>query len=367
MNRINTKLFALALLALCFLLTACPPANKDDNADEPDAGEQEQPPIPVEVHKIKRGDIDQTLQSSATVTARQEVLLLAETTGKVTRVMVEEGDTVQPKQELARLSNLQLEQSIGGSEITVSRLRKEREDLKPLLEKGYTSRRSFEEIEYQLKQAQQQLRAARGQLQSLRVVSPISGLVARRSIQQGQQVTPGVELFHLVNPEQLEVVLNIPERSLGQVREGGEGYVVSEALGQTLHFPARVRLINPVVDPRAGTIKVTLEVLKPELQADGKTWRLRPGMLVQSHLITARQKDVVLVPKRALMRDGNNTHVFVAKVSPEGHVAEKRQVKRGLTQGNLVEIGEGVKAGEDLVVLGQNGLKEGSKIKLVQP
>lgn len=358
----KTRLRALALFAALWL-GACTPGQGLPGED-PDAGGEAAPrAVPVETAPVTRGDMEQTLESAATISARREVLVLAEVTGQVTSVKVEEGDSVQQGQDLARLQNRQIEQAVPSAEITVSRMRQEKQNLQPLKDKGYVSRQTYEEIDYQLRQAQQQLQAARGQLQSLRVRAPMSGLVARRSVQPGQQVTPGGELFYLVDPDQLEVLLRVPERSLGQIKEGTRGYVTSQALGESLRFPAHVRLINPVVDPRTGTIKVTLAIDQAQLQQQ----RLRPGMLVNARLITSQRPEVLQVPRRALVRDGDRTWVFVAQAQGEGHKAQKVAVQTGLRQDDQVEVLSGLQEGQAVVVLGQTGLKEGTPLQVVTP
>ncbi len=317
--------------------------------------------IPVEVEASRKGRVSQTILATATVAARREVLVLSETRGLAREVGVEEGDAVQKGALLARLVNADLELSVPMAGSTVSRLKREVENLKPLVEKGYVSRQSYEELKHQLTLAQDQLTRARTQVDALRIKAPLDGVVARRSVVIGQQVNPGQELFHLVDPSQLEVVINVPERSLGQIGEGEPAYAISEALGPQ-RFVGQIRLINPVVNPQTGTIKVTIALDR----ASGEGPRLRPGMFVSVHLITDVREDATLVPKRALVYKDDKPFVFVAEGPDEARKAAMRPVVVGFGEDSAVEIVEGLEAGEEVVVLGQSGLKDGAEIRVVR-
>lgn len=351
------------LLALFLILTACKPGEESKEEEE-----QEQPPqaVPVEVAEAKRGKISQTLQTTATVKSRREITLRAEAAGVVENIQVEEGDTVSSKQKLARLRNPQVESSTSSIELDISKLRRELANNAPLLQKGYISRQSYEELEHQLSLAQGRLRGAREQTRDLHIAAPISGIVARRSIQPGQQVSPGEELFYLVDPNHLEVAIQIPERSLGLIREGGNAYILSEAL-QGARFDARIRLINPVVNPRTGTVKVTVDIPSATAQDTQKNaQKLRPGMFVTVHLITAEKDDSILVPKRAVVYEDDIAFVWTSEKVAEEHKARKKRIKLGFTQDERIEILEGLQEGERVVTLGQSGLKEDTLLKVIE-
>ncbi len=357
----------LLLLAAALVLTGCPGGKPGDKGQEQeaDAGEVVEDAVPVEVAKATTGNITQTILSTATVTARHEVRVLAESTGAARIVEVEEGDQVTRGQLLARLSNPELELTIPTAASNVSRLRREVNTLKPLMDKGYVSRQSYEEMRYQLTQAQDQLKRARTQVAALRVASPISGIVAGRTVVPGQQVTPGQELFYVVDPDQLEVVVNIPERELGRIKEGDPAYVRSEALGTGLKFEGKIRLINPVVNPQTGTIKVTIAL--EALTKEGQTGtRLRPGMFVSVFMVTAQRQNATLIPKRAIIYKDDTPQVVLAKDNGDKTVALMRTIKVGYSEEDSVEVISGLEPGDQIVILGQAGLKDGAEIRVVQ-
>jgi hypothetical protein len=118
---------------------------------------------------------------------------------------------------------------------------------------------------------------------------------------------------------------------------------------------ARVISRAAAVDPATGAAPIRLRFDKPT--------RFAIGTPVQIELDTEVHKNVVLVPSAAIVRDGDETAVFVAA----GDKAARRVVETGVTDGAHVEITKGIKAGDAVIVHGQNGLPDGAKISLEKP
>jgi membrane fusion protein (multidrug efflux system) len=121
-------------------------------------------------------------------------------------------------------------------------------------------------------------------------------------------------------------------------------------------FSGRIRQISPVVDTASGTVKVTVEAVRPPAA-------VRPGAFVTVEVLRETRPDVVLVPRPAVIRELQETYVFVA----EGKVARKRVVSVGLEEGDRLEIRAGLEAGEQVITAGQGGLKDLSPIAVAAP
>ncbi|MEE9293195.1 MAG: efflux RND transporter periplasmic adaptor subunit, partial [Acidobacteriota bacterium] len=113
--------------------------------------------------------------------------------------------------------------------------------------------------------------------------------------------------------------------------------------------------ISPVVDAATGTIKVTLQVRATD--------RLRPGMFSRVFIETATRQDAVVIPKAALSLDSIGDTVFVA----DGGTVSRRDVALGFEEGDFVEVVSGITDGEQVVVVGQDGLSEGTPIQVLEP
>ena len=108
------------------------------------------------------------------------------------------------------------------------------------------------------------------------------------------------------------------------------------------------------MDPQSGTFKVTVGIRNPENV-------LRPGMFVNVHIVTDTHSTAVLVPKMAIVYDNENMNVFVVRDS----VAHKITLNSGFQDPQNVESLSDIEAGEKIIVVGQAGLKDQSKVKIV--
>lgn len=325
--------------------------------------------VPVEAVSAVRRTIRDTLIATSTVESRKSVDIVAEIPGVVIELDVEQGDTVKRNQRLARINREELNLGVRAADSAVSRLKAEVERLRPLRKKGVISQQMFDEAEYRLQEAEGEQRRARNAASDSRVVSPFAGVVAMRSVNIGQQVATGTPLFRVVDPAELIVAVNFPETALGKVYEGQDAYVESEALGG-VRFDAEVDRISPVVDPRTGTVRVVLSIASDAPQGEAKepppeggaspVKTLRPGMFVKGYVVTAERANALVIPRRAVVYLDERATVFAV----ENGVAKRRDVVLGVNEGPSVEVTEGLADGVPVVVLGQDGLKDGTPVEV---
>ena len=139
-----------------------------------------------------------------------------------------------------------------------------------------------------------------------------------------------------------------------QIEDGREVRIRLNADAQ-IQFTGRIRHVSNVVDTSTGTVKVTVE-------APGAPAGVRPGSFVTIDIVRETRSAALKLPKEAVIRELRSAHVFVAK----DDVAVKRTVTLGLEEGQWIEALAGVQAGEQVIVLGQGGLKDGSQIDALQ-
>jgi len=131
-----------------------------------------------------------------------------------------------------------------------------------------------------LTNAQQTERSLALELEKTRIRAPFDGLVARRYVREGQQVTKGDRLFWVTAEAPLRLRFTLPERFLGRLKKGQELPLTSPDVPEETHL-AKVIELSPVVDPSSGTIEVLLELA-------GSRGQLRPGMTASVHLENSR-------------------------------------------------------------------------------
>lgn len=338
-------LVALALLAAA--LSGCG-SSEAQRARAPAAS----PVVAVEVVRPVRGEMAAVYSGTAPIEAEQEARVVAKVGGEVRRLLVEEGDRVRAGQPLAVLDGDRLRLELAQAEATLVKLERDYARNVELQKRGLVGTAAFENLKYELDAQRAASDLVALQLSYTDIRAPIDGVVANRSIEVGSTVQPNDVLFTVTNPKPLVTHVHVPERELRKLAPGQFAHVQVDAAGGT--FEAAIRRISPVVDPTTGTFKVKLELADPRQ-------KLRPGMFARVNIVYERRRDVLQLPRAAIVDAEAGPMVFVV----ERGKAVARPVRTGLANGGIVEVLQGLKDGEQVVVVGQNGLKAGNDVRVV--
>ncbi len=169
----------------------------------------------------------------------------------------------------------------------------------------------------------------------------------------GKELAVGAPIFRVTDPTPLKASVFVPERELARLKPGQAASVAADALAGR-SFPAHVKLVSPMVDAATATFKVTLEVDDPKGD-------LKPGMFARVGIVFERRADTLTIPRIALLDSDGSSNVFVVSSGK----AEQRAIKTGLANAGRVEVIQGLEGAEQVVVVGQNGLKDGNPVRVV--
>lgn len=317
-------------------------------------GGQEQPAasVPVEVVPVELRRISSFIETNGTLEAENEVDIVARVTAPVVALEVEEGMAVRQGQVLARLDASELE-----SQAEISRVNLQEAELafaraRTLRDSQLVSPEEFEQAQTRVETARAQYESDAIQLGYTEIRAPFAGLIVARYIGLAEQVGPGDALFRISDFTPLLCPIQIPERDLPKLRLGQRAYLTLEAWPDK-RFSAKVLRIRPIVDSATGTVRVTLDV-----DAEGL---LRPGMFARVFVETESRQNALVIPKAALSLESIGDTVYVAA----SQMASRRNVELGFREGDYVEVREGVSAGELVIVVGQDGLSDGTPINIL--
>jgi len=203
--------------------------------------------------------------------------------------------------------------------------------------------------------ANAQLAEARKRLADCQLRAPIAGFIGMRQIDVGVTVAPGVPVISVVDLDPVKVRVGIPESEVGKVREGSSAEVSIPSLdGQK--FQGRVEAIAAASDPASRTYVSKIVVPNPKHQ-------LRAGMVSEAHLIGDTQVNAITLPGSAIVRDTRGVSQVYVLVPGQNRV-NSRRVEIGSMIENEVEIRSGLSGNEQVVVEGQNYLRDGSIVKI---
>ncbi|MFU8820702.1 MAG: efflux RND transporter periplasmic adaptor subunit [Gammaproteobacteria bacterium] len=342
-----------ALILVAALLAGCKGASDGDPASAKDADKSDTP-IPVEVATLERGDVFAVYTGTASLETDADALVVAKVGGEVVKLLAEEGDLVEAGQVLARLDGDRLRLDMERQLANLSKQEQEYNRSVQLFERGLVSSGAFEGLKYELDALRAIYRLAQLEYSYTEIRAPISGVVAQRHIRLGNTISANEPAFRVTKLDPLIAYIHIPEREFRRLEPGQPAELSLDAIpGQ--RFAARVKRISPVVDPATGTFKVTLEV--PE-----QGHRLKPGMFGRFNIVWDQRRNVLLVPRVAIVDDDVSQSVFVVT----GGQAERRTIRTGYVSGNKVEVVDGLSGDEEIVVIGQSGLREGARVEIVR-
>lgn len=341
-------LAAPALAAALVLLAGCNDANgkTNDSKDEPAA-------VPVEVARPSRGDIVAVYSGTAPVEAAREAHVVAKVGGEVRQLLAEEGTRVRAGQVLARLDGDRLRLEAAQAEANLRKTERDYARNVELQKKGLVSTTAFDNLKYDLEALRATYDMARLNLSYTEIRAPIDGVVAERRIKVGNTVTPNQELFNVTDPDPLVLYVHVPERELRKLSVGQPADIQVDAVPGT-RFVGRITIISPVVDPETATFRTKLEVSDP-------TGQLRPGMFARVNIAYERRSGALQIPRGALVDSEGEPSVFVITAGK----AEPRRIRTGLANGGLIEVVAGLKGDEQVVVVGQGALKQGTAVRIV--
>lgn len=327
--------------------------NEEQDGESETEGEEEKVAVPVSVAAVQQGSVSAYLSATANLVAENQVKVLADSVGRVDRLLVDEGQFVRKGQLLAALEADDERIALAKAEVKQTNASMAFQRGEDLSNKELISREEMDKLRMDFEIAKQEFAEAQWKIRRTEIHAPFSGQISERMIQLGQHVQNGDELFQITDFEPLIARIYFPENDVIGLEDGREVRVSLNA-DPSVKFPGRIRHVSDVVDTSTGTVKITIE-------APGAPKGVRPGSFVTVDIVRETRADALKLPKEAVIRELRSAHVFVAK----DNIAEKREVQLGLEEGAWIEALAGVESGEEVIVLGQGGLKDGSDIKIL--
>ena len=187
------------------------------------------------------------------------------------------------------------------------------------------------------------------------VPSTLNGVVGHMYQDTGANVTPQTPIALVVNQAQVRVTVDVPERYVSKVFMNQPAYIKVDAFPET-PFSGKVYRVSPVVDTKSRSAAI-------EILVDNTKSLLKSGMFAEVRLIVGAKAGAVAVPAGAVLRDEkDNAYLFV----PADGKAVRRDVTIGIGNADYVQVTTGLNTGEDVIVFGLYGLKDGSKIRVTE-
>ena len=324
------------------------------------------PGIPVKVIDLAPSDLEEVVEATAVIQARQEVLVYPEVNAKVLRIEADLGDTVaqdtplvvlddelmnlrvrQIRAQIAKLTAIcdDAEKNLKRKEKLFRRKTVSESDLDQAILADQTNRGLLEEAKAQLEMALYDLRHAT-------VRSPIPGNVAERFLEVGSLASPQTAVARIVNMDTVKVEVGLIDDEVTQVRVG-QGVVLEVDAFPEERFVGLVTAVGRQADAQTLTFPVRVEW-------DNADGMLLPGMIARVSIRVEHHKGVLVVPREIIHDEGGRLALFIVS----DLVAEKRFLTLGPGEKENVIVLSGLEAGDKVVVVGHEILDQGVKVQI---
>ena len=254
--------------------------------------------VPVRCIRLEARDLKRTLDYASSIKAQDDALVYPKVTGKILEKLKEDGSAVNKGDIIAYIDR--------------------------------------DEIGFKFKKSP--------------VDCPLTGIIGLVYVDKGDSVSPQTPIAFVVNIDNVRVSLDVPEKYLPAMVLGQKADISVDAFPSQI-FTGKVSKISPIVDLQTRTAPIEIFITNPE-------HKLTPGMFARVKLLLEEKKEIILIPKEAVIGKKPNTIVYAI----DGKIARQHKVKTGIRYGGEVEIEAGLTAGESIVIMGQQRLRDGAEV-----
>jgi len=323
--------------------------------------------VPVEVLVVTPDSLSETTVLTGLLKAYRSVDIVSEVSGGITSIRRDLGDRVSGGEILATVDKKVPRETLNQAEAALMAARAGYEVARVDFQRdstlhttGASSPSIYEKSRLAMTAAQADLRSARAgrelaarHLEDTDIRAPFDGYVSRRACEIGGYVAPGVAVFRVVDIDSLRLRLGVSQADVARLRPGANVHISIDALGGR-SFSGRVRAISPEADEMTRTFAVDVVLANPAGQP------LRDGLVVRATLALDTRRNVLAVPREAVLRQSGGGFVFVV----EDSVAHRREVRLGPMINDHYVVEGGLIPGDHVVSVGAQNLRDGSRVQV---
>lgn len=379
----NKKKLAAVLGAVVLVTTGCgKKAEKIEEAKKP-----------VVVASMKTEELSKDLEISGNIKPGQLVKVAFKVPGRIESITVEEGDRVSSGQTLMSLDKgdyligiegaqakydsvkLEIDSKVASGEnqarSTLDFVNTQLGRVQRLYEKGAVAKKTVEELELQkvvaenklqevldakvtaqaqLQQAKAMVDLAHSKMEDTTMYSPITGTVVKKLVEPGETVIPGYPTIALGKLDVLDLEIGVPDKNIDKIKVGQNVAVRIKGLNRDVS--GRIKRIEPTADLETRTFGVIIEIANPKGD-------IKPGMIATAK-INMNKVRAITVPIDAITDNAEGTFVYLYDEASKKVTAKK--IKTGDVYGDKLEVKEGIKSGDVVVIEGQYRINDGEEV-----
>ncbi len=300
------------------------------------------------------------LELQGNVETKKNIVLYPEMSGILTKIYVKEGQKVSKGQLLARIDDGGLSQQLSQVEVQAQLAKTTFDRQKRLWDQKIGSEIQYLQAKTNFEAQQNVVNQIKRQLAKTTVNAPFSGVIDDVITEQGSVVSPGQSaLIRIVNLNDMYIETEVPERYIPNITKGKDVEVYFPILGKTIN--TKVRQVGNYINPNNRSFMVEVGI-----PSNGGT--IKPNLTAKVKINDYTNEKAILIPQSIISENAEGdqyTYVTLDKNSENIAEAKRVIIKTGKTQGDLIEITEGLNSGDAIISEGARSVKDGQKVKIL--
>jgi len=297
----------------------------------------------VKTVTARLGEVNEYLNYSGKIESKKVVNASPSMSGKIEKLFVKEGDSVEVDDLLVKLDQTQLEQT----RIQFENAEKNYKRMQNLLENDAIDKQTFDEVEtgYNIIKTSYEF-----MLDNIEMKAPISGVVTYIYKKEGEKFDSMMDpfLIRIVNSENFKAKLQVSDKDINMLKKGQKAIITVDNSEE--NFGGIVSYISPEAEMMSGTFSI-------EITINNDSNLLKHNQFARIALIVKSASNAIVVPQESILRSG---YIYVA----DNGIAKEREVQLGIGNEYEIEIISGITEGEEIIISGNIGLIDGDKIDI---
>ena len=313
----------------------------------------------ITAYEVKSENFNHFLELQGSVETRKNVVLNAEIGGILQRIYIEEGQKVSKGQLLAKIDDGGMSQQVAQQQIQMELAKTTYERQKRLWDQQIGSEIQYLQAKSSYEAQMSAVNQMKSQLSKSTITAPFSGIIDEIITEQGSVVSPGqTAVLRIVNLDDMYIQTDVPETYIADVTEGKTVQVYFPVLGDTID--TKVKQTGSYINPNNRTFNAEIDV-------PNKNKNIKPNLTARVKINDYTSDNAILVPQSIISENAEGQQYLYVLQNLEGDYAEAKQliVQTGKTQGDKIEILNGLEDGDMIIEEGARSVKEGQKVKII--
>lgn len=308
--------------------------------------------VRVVTSPVKLQLLSDEIEALGTTKAFESITVTATVSDKIEKVHFRDNQQVKAGQLLVTLTHQEEQAALDAANEDLKEQNREYRRITDLVRTKTIAASELDRLQSAVEIAKAKVAQAQAQLDDRFVRAPFDGVLGFREVSTGALISPGTAITTLDDVSPIKLDFTVPERFLPILKPGKDIYATAEAVPSE-RFQGKVSSVDTRIDPvsRSATVRAEL---------DNKDGLLRPGMLLRIRLVK-EAREALAVPAAAIFQIKSQHYVFVVD---EDNIVEQRPVVIGLRQPGIVEVTQGLKEKEQVIIRGLLKVREGAKVEV---